>query len=92
MKYIFITLLSILFSCSSFAADSKIKKPKPGNATSKTTGKADTAAKKIVKLPVGNNQPAYSTPANVNQKLKKETAEESGDFYGPLSWRPALLY
>jgi hypothetical protein len=92
MKYLFITSLSVLFSCKIFATTSPVKKMEPGNPVSEITGKTDSAAKKTARLPPGNGQQASTIPASATQKFKKERVEENADYYGPLSWRPALLY
>lgn len=89
--YLFIFLLLFIFSCSSFAANRQIKKQDPGSNTSETSGKADSSSKKSTKQLVTKQPAAVIPPGNI-PKLRKDTTEETGDYYGPLSWKPALLY
>lgn len=89
--YLFLFSLLLIFSCSSFAANRQIKKQDPGNNTGETSGRADSLSKKSAKQFV-TKQPASVTPPGNIPKLRKDTTEETGEYYGPLSWKPALLY
>ena len=92
MKYYLFTFsLLLLFSCDCFATDRQIKKQDPGNNTSETTVKADTSSKKSAKLPVAKQQASLIPPGNT-PKSRKDTTDETGEYHGPLSWKPALLY
>lgn len=86
MKHLITIFFIILFSGNSFAVTFQLNQPEPGAAKAATAVKRNTCEKKITKSPGGKE------PAIMNQKLKKENSAENTTFYGPLSWKPALLY
>lgn len=86
MKHTFNFLLALFFSGNCFALRFQIVQPEPGNNKTQPAVKKDACKKKTTKSPVPKE---LNTG---NQKTKKEMAEENTEFYGPLSWKPALLY
>ncbi len=76
----------VFFSGNSFVFSFQLNQADPGVAKTATAVKRNTCEKKIAKSPGGKE------PVIINQKLKKETSAENTMFYGPLSWKPALLF
>jgi hypothetical protein len=85
MKHLLTLFFIILFSGNSFAVTFQLNKAEPGPGQTATAVK-NTCSKKIAKSPGGKE------PVIINQKLKKESSAENTTFYGPLSWKPALLF
>jgi hypothetical protein len=86
MKYVFNFLFTMFLSVNCFALQFKIVQPERGANKIQPAIKKDSCKRKTAKIPMAKE---LNTS---NQKVKKETAEENAEFYGPLSWKPALLY
>ena len=86
MKQIFLLFFAVFSLANSFAATSQPKKPEPGNTKTENSGKSNAGEKKVT-----NNPPGKEQDIN-NQKLRRFSAPDSIEFYGPLSWKPVLLY
>ena len=86
MKYTFNFLLALLISGNCFTLNFQLLQPEPVFDKNKTAGKKDPGEKKTIKSAMAKEK------GNNNPKTKKDTTAENTEFYGPLSWKPALLY
>lgn len=81
MKHLLFLFFIVLFSANSFALPPQLKKAEGENIKPEVPGKS--------KKPTSNA--AVKDQRSPNQRVKTDTTETK-EFYGPLSWRPALLY
>jgi hypothetical protein len=86
MKYVLTFSLVLFLSGNCFALQFSIFQPEPGTEKNQPGVKGNSGEKKIIKTPPGKEQGINS------QKIKKATAAEDTEFYGPLSWKPRLLF
>lgn len=86
MKQTFNFLLALFLLGNCFALNFQLLQPEPASNKNQTAGKKYSGKKKTIKSAMEKEQ-GYN-----NRKIKKDTTAENTEFYGPLSWKPALLY
>jgi hypothetical protein len=86
MKHSLVLLFVMVIFCSDSVSASQLKEPDLVNTKTHAPGKKNIDEKK------SSNTASGKEITVINQKIKKDSAAQNKDFYGPLSWKPALLF